>query len=361
MTVALVVMSVIQLILLVLVVGVIYQLLQQQGRILTHVESLEQSIPELGVDPMAADGRPRGIPPAMQIPTFSLPDLGGTLVTPQDLEGRRVLLVNWNTSCGFCEQIVEELGRLQPSLTKRNTDIVLVSRGEPQVNRESIEKRGLSCRVLLQPEGPDQIAAFARTGTPAAYLLDEHGRVAKPMSLGADEVLDLARAAAGRSLKLTTQRPLSESRIERNGLPAGTPAPPIELPTVAGEIMSLDAFRGSRVLLVLSDPECGPCEALAPHLSSWHRDHAHDGLTIFMVSRGDPDENRKKIEAYGIGFPVVIQPHWRVSTAYGTFAMPSAFLIDEQGVIETGVARGPEEILALANKAIGTKTEVRAG
>ena len=111
------------------------------------------------------------------------------------------------------------------ALTKRNVDVVLVSRGDPQENRRFVEERGLRCRILLQPEGNGGIAAFAGIGTPAAYLIDEHGRVAKPMALGADEVPSLVREAAGRQLKLSTERPLSESRIQRDGLPAGTPAP----------------------------------------------------------------------------------------------------------------------------------------
>ena len=66
-----------------------------------------------------------------------------------------------------------------------------------------------------------------------------------------------------------------------------------------------------------------------------------------MVGRGEPEENRRKAEAFGVEFPVVLQPGWRLSKQYGIFATPVAFLIDEEGVIERDVARGPTEILEL--------------
>src|SRR5206468_1306839 len=61
-------------------------------------------------------------------------------------------------------------------------------------------------------------------------------------------------------------RPLSTSRLLRDGLPAGTPAPAFRLPRLDGGAVSLADFSGRRLLLVFSDPECGPCSALAPEL-----------------------------------------------------------------------------------------------
>jgi len=201
------------------------------------------------------------------------------------------------------------------------------------------------------------IDAFARTGTPAAYLVDEHGRVAKPMALGADQVPELAREAAGRQIKLATERSLSESKLMRDGLPAGSPAPVFELPTVSGDTISLEQLRGSEALLVFSDPECGPCEVLAADLGRWHEAQGDDAPPVVMISRGDREENRRKVKEYGIDFPVAIQPAWKVSKAYGIFSTPVGFLIDENGVIVREVARGPEAVMALAHDALEHRKE----
>jgi peroxiredoxin len=352
-------LAVVEIVLLVLLAGVVYQLFQQQGRMVVQLENIEQMIPEIADAAGHHEGRRRGIPVAMSIPPFELPDLEGTIVTQGDLEGRRALLVNWSTTCGFCDAIIDDLAKLQDRLTKRDVDVVLVSRGDPEENRRFVEDRGLRCRILLQPERNGGIAAFAGIGTPAAYLIDEHGRVAKPMALGAEEVPSLVREAAGRQLKLSTERPLSESALRREGLQAGTPAPAFSLPSVSGGDVSLEQFRGSETLLVFTDPECGPCEILADDLARWHRAHGDDeGPALVMISRGEVDTNRRKIEEHGITFPVAIQPRWKVSKEYGIFATPVGFLLDEHGVIARDVARGPDEIMALARDALDQGKEV---
>jgi peroxiredoxin len=162
--------------------------------------------------------------------------------------------------------------------------------------------------------------------------------------------------------RLPGERPLSESRIERNGLKPGTPAPVFALPDIRDRgTVSLAGRRGKKVLLVFSDPHCGPCEELAPHLIRLHDQHRNNGLDLLLVGRGEPEENRKKAEEHGFEFPMVVQKKWELSKEYGIFATPVGFLIDENGMIESGVARGIEEILALVpSEAMAGKEAPRA-
>jgi peroxiredoxin len=97
---------------------------------------------------------------------------------------------------------------------------------------------------------------------------------------------------------------LTRSKIARNGLKAGTPAPLFRLPRLGGGELALEDLPGSRVLLVSSDPHCGPCELLAPQLDHWHRDHPD--TRVVMISRGEPKENRAKVKEHGFAFPVVL-------------------------------------------------------
>jgi peroxiredoxin len=330
------------------------QVLRQQGRLLLRIEALER--PTDALETSADDPARGGLPLATAFPPFRLPDLEGKEVGLEDFE-TRVLLVHWSPECGFCREIAADLARLQTDLRRRKTELVLVSYGSPESNRALVEAHGLHCRVLLQREG-ETVEGFARMGTPVAYLLDEKGRVAKPLAVGAREVPELAEEAAGGRRRLASERPLAESRIEREGLKAGTPAPPFELPDLVGREVSLTEHRGRHLLLVFSDPECGPCDALLPDLARLERDHRADGLAVVVVSRGEPAENRRKAEASGVEFPIVIQSGWKLSKEYGIFATPVAFLIDEEGVIERDVARGPTEILALAREALSAEGRV---
>lgn len=142
---------------------------------------------------------------------------------------------------------------------------------------------------------------------------------------------------------------LAHSRIKRNGLAAGTPAPLFTLPVVGGGELALHELRGRRALLVFSDPDCGPCDVLAPQLEQFHRRTRE--VTVVMVSRGTVEANRHKVRRHRLTFPVVLQRHWEISRLYGMFATPIAYLIDEDGVISTSVAVGPGPILDLLARA----------
>ena len=144
-------------------------------------------------------------------------------------------------------------------------------------------------------------------------------------------------------------RPLTESRIERNGIKAGTIAPDFTLPDITGRTISLGKYYGHRVLLVFSDPRCGPCTQLAPHLVHCHR-RWKNRLAIVMVARGELAENQRKAEQFGFEFPVVMQERWKLSRQYGIFKTPAAFLISEEGRTLRPVAVGFDEIASLTNE-----------
>lgn len=338
---------------------VLYQLVKQQGRMMLRLDALEG---RGGAAVRGVQIGPSGLGVGKEFEPFSLPDLDGQTVSLADFRGKRVLVVHWSPQCGFCDLVAPELAKLQADLNARNVRLLLVSSGDADSNRKLAEEHGLLCPVLLM-KGSRSPTPFENMGTPVAYLLDERGRVARPVAVGSNEVpalaCEAARAKDGGEKRLPGERPLSESRIERGGLKGGTPAPPFSLPDIHGRLTSLEEFRGRRVLLVFTDSHCGPCDRLAPELVRLHSQHRDNGLAVVMVGRGEPEENRRKAEQYGIEFPLVLQEQWKLSKAYGIFATPVAFLIDEQGVIARNVAMGADEILALsqANLNAGKETE----
>ena len=93
--------------------------------------------------------------------------------------------------------------------------------------------------------------------------------------------------------------------------------------------LSLSDYAGRPVLLVFSDPDCGPCDVLAPQLERSRNETP--GVSVVMVSRGDPERNRSKVAAHGLTFPVVLQEQWQLSREYAKFATPIAYLIDDRG------------------------------
>ncbi len=326
-----------------------YQLLTQQGRLLLRIEALERRPGATEAASHAHTGPPPGLPVGSPFSAFVLKDTAGDLVSLDSLRGSRALIVHWSPQCGYCDLIASELAALTEQLNAHHVQPLLVSYDDAPTNREMAERHGLRAPIVLL-DG-QRLDAFDQMGTPVAYLLDQDGRVARPLAVGADDVLALAREAAGPARKrLPGERPLSESLLLRDGLKPGTPAPRFSLPDLTGRTVSLDDYRGRRVLLVFSDPQCGPCDQLAPHLVRLEREHRANNLAVVMVSRGDREENRRKARANGMAFPVVVQDQWKLSKEYGIFATPVAFLIGADGTIERPVAKGVDEILGLAQQ-----------
>lgn len=321
---------------------VVYQLLRQQGRLLLRLETLERRASGAGQAPSA----PRGLEVGDEVESFRLPDIAGEEVALADFRGRRVLLVHWSPGCGYCAKIAGELAELEGKLRSRDIELLLVSYGEAEPNLALAEEHGLSARILLQEAGKP-VAAFRGLGTPVAYLLDEQGRVAAPLALGANEVPRLARAVAQGRRELASERPLAESRLEREGLKPGTPAPRFVLPEIRGGELGLQDYLGRRVLLVFSDPACAPCNALLPELAKLD----DEDLAVIVVSRGDLDANIRKAEELGLDVPVVVQRGWRLSKQYGIFGTPVGYLIGEDGMIVREVAVGKDAITALGREA----------
>ena len=337
-----------------------YQLIKQQGRILLRLDKIEQVQATASVGHRSENEAGTDEFVGTDFPSFTFPNLSGKAVGLEDFRGKEILLVNWNFECGFCDSIAPELARLQDSLEKQNVQLILLGHGDPESNRKLASKHGLKCPILL-PKDDKTPKPFEHQGTPVAYLLDETGRVARPLASGADQVVELAnRMSAPRAVgsesashnrkKLQSERSLVESRIERNGLKAGTPAPLFRLPDLEGRFISLEDYRGRRLLLVFSDPRCGPCDQLAAELPRLHQAHAGNGQALLLVGRGNVEENRRKAAQFGIKFPVVLQEQWKLSKEYGIFATPVAFLIDEKGVIARDVAVGRDAIVALAGE-----------
>jgi peroxiredoxin len=325
----------------------LYQLMVQNGTILLRLEALERQLRDQEI-PL-----PQGLAVGSVPGDFALPSLSGEMVTLSQWQGRRVLLIFVQPGCGCSERFLKELAHLMGSSPKLAAAPLFISRGDPEENRRWFERHGIPFTVLLQ-EDSEVASMFEIHGTPAGYLVSEKGITASERLLGAGDLLaelrsegasaSIAIGEPGNRRKLT---PLpAESRVPRDGLDAGTPAPDFTLPSLHGGDVSLKDYRGRRVLLVFSDPECSACDRVAQDLERIHR--RTKGLQVLMISRGDRLANEGKAAEYGLTFPVALQRHWEISRAYALFATPVGYLVDENGVLASNAAIGADPILGLA-------------
>jgi peroxiredoxin len=241
---------------------------------------------------------------------------------------------------------------------------IVVTTGDVEENRKLVEQYGIRGMVLLQ-EQMEVAAQYQAQGTPMGYRIDAEGRIASELAIGAEPLLALAgpfsRVPPGRASGATPKHKhpdpsLARSRLNRTGLKAGTAAPEFTLTRIDGGEQSLSDLRGERVLLVFSDPDCGPCDELAPRLQELHI--TRPDLRVVVISRRDADANRAKADSFGLTYPIVLQKQWEISLKYGMFATPIGYLIDELGVLLSDVAVGVEPILALAQEPVSSTSDL---
>ncbi len=133
------------------------------------------------------------------------------------------------------------------------------------------------------------------------------------------------------------------------GLPLGTPAPEFTLSQVGGGSATLAGLLMNEkpALLVFSNPDCGPCQALFPEVASWQRDLAGT-LTVAIVSEGSASANRAKISVHGVE-RVLLQTGREVAEQYEAHGTPAAVVISADGRIAVPLAQGAQEIRGLVD------------
>ncbi len=124
------------------------------------------------------------------VPSLRLADLTGKALDLATLRGQRTLLLFWNPTCGFCQQMLRDVQAWERNPPAGAPELVIISSGSFDANRE----QGFRSRVLLDPNyGAGYV--FRAGGTPSAVMVDEDGRIASEVGVGAQEVFALAGAA----------------------------------------------------------------------------------------------------------------------------------------------------------------------
>jgi thiol-disulfide isomerase/thioredoxin len=98
-------------------------------------------------------------------------------------------------------------------------------------------------------------------------------------------------------------------------------------------------------MLLFTDPNCGPCNALLPEVGRWQEEHS-EKLTVALISRGEVEENRTKAQEHALQ-NILLQEDWEVSERYQVGGTPSAVLVGPEGKVNSSVASGPDAIRGL--------------
>lgn len=154
-----------------------------------------------------------------------------------------------------------------------------------------------------------------------------------------------------RQKRLANQKPAAQV-----GLPLGSAAPPFELAAYDGGTTSLTKLLsyGKPLLLIFTNPGCGPCLVLFAEVKEWQHSH-REQLTIALVSFGTIKENFVNVARNRLG-QVLLQQKREVAEKYGAKLTPTAVLVNTSGRIASPLAAGSDEIRALLTTVLENST-----
>jgi thioredoxin-dependent peroxiredoxin len=130
-------------------------------------------------------------------------------------------------------------------------------------------------------------------------------------------------------------------------LEPGATAPPFSLPDQDGKMVSLEDFKGSKVVVYFYPKDDTPgCTAEACQFNDNLHAFQRAGAPVLGISADDADSHRKFREKYGLRFPLLSDLDHQVMEAYDAWGektlygktmvgvLRSTFLIDEHGRVE---------------------------
>src|SRR5262249_17585052 len=100
---------------------------------------------------------------------------------------------------------------------------------------------------------------------------------------------------------------------------------PITLPEVAGY------QAGKKALLIFFETDCPTCQLACPYFSSL----AGESLQVIGISQDDEATTRRLVHDLGIRYPVHVDQKLALSRAYDPQSVPTAFLLDESGQVQS--------------------------
>jgi peroxiredoxin/uncharacterized membrane protein YphA (DoxX/SURF4 family) len=343
---ALVFISLMAVALLATVVRLLVRLLEQNERLLAALAESRTPFEDDAGEPVVRKDLALpsiGLPVGAPAPPFQLADLDGKAITLADLLRANLPLALFFVSpgCGPCAAMLPDVARWQQQYGELLT-FAFVSSGSREDNQQKFATAGT---VLLQSDS-EVSELFEARWTPAALIVRADGSIGSPLANGSESIRRLiiqTVTASGSSFAAAPADANGNGQAGESSAQIGKPAPPLALPDLNGETVTLDDFRGERTLVVFWSPDCTFCEQMLDELKHIEANPPPHAPRLLVISKGSVEANR----AAGLRSPVVLDSDFAVGATFGASGTPSAVLIDERGNIASEVVGGAPRVLAL--------------
>ena len=120
------------------------------------------------------------------LPEFFETDVFDKIVASQDLRGKKTLVTFWSLTCGYCEQMLDDLRDWDKTKGADEPNLLLISQGETEPHRQL----NLHSPIILD-EDRRISKELGMNGTPSAVLINEDGKIVSETAVGADNIWSL--------------------------------------------------------------------------------------------------------------------------------------------------------------------------
>ena len=307
-------------------------LMRSYGQVLVRLDRVERALAEAGIDIDRIDEMPEiGLEPGAPVPAFWARSVTGEAISVETLGSSRVptLLLFTSPNCGPCKSLLPTVAEWQREHTDRLTVVIASSGSTDEVLAEA---EGHELDHVLVDEDSRLYALFEANGTPSGVLVSPDGTIASWVASGSEWIEQLVVEFLGGAETV-------------HGLPQGAEAPPLALPSLDGETVSLTDLRGRDAVLLFWNPDCGYCRGMHNDVLAWEVSANGVHPRLVVVSSGDAESTR----AEGFKSLVLLDGGFTAGEALGANGTPMAVRLDAEGRIASGVVAGAEAVFELAN------------
>jgi peroxiredoxin len=158
-----------------------------------------------------------------------------------------------------------------------------------------------------------------------------------------------ACSSANGSSKATLGRVTDYRSYRSQALAKNAPAPDFQFQMPDGTTLFLSDLLGQVVLLNFWAVNCPYCVVEMPYLQKAYDELSVDGVVILGINTGESEKTVVKFVARKkLTFPIILDPDVYVSALYGVKYLPTTYLIDKTGNIQStkiGAFKNSNEII----------------
>lgn len=317
------------------------KLSDQQAEILRRIDVLGFASSEIEAVERNDAGDPNdGLPIGAPLPAFAIPDINGKIVQFDHLlaQGKPLLFLFVGAACQPCEALMPEIHEWEGDLQDK-LKIVFISSGDRNKNLEKFGNE-LSRVVLIEKTREFALTVNAKW-TPTALFVGSDGNIASHIAAG--------DVAIRRLIEKIKDEDLNKEFVHFLGLNGfgkpriGQRIPSFSMTDIKGKEIRDEHFEGRKTLVAFSSLTCPHCVVLMNQIRDWEKTKRPANPNFVIFSDGEAAEYEK----LGLDSPVLLEKDYTVAKKFGMLGLPSAVLINEDGIIVTEAAIGPTNIWAL--------------